>query len=100
MLITFVESFSQELEAIKSELEDSMDSTATQQELRNKRESELNELRKALEDETKSHETTIIELRHKNNVVVEGLNEQCEGLKRVSIPIEITHLNGLEQTKF
>ncbi|XP_033630199.1 myosin-10-like isoform X2 [Asterias rubens] len=80
----------EELEAIKSELEDSMDSTATQQELRNKRESELNELRKALEDETKSHETTIIELRHKNNVVVEGLNEQCEGLKRSKAALEKT----------
>ncbi|XP_038049034.1 myosin-10-like isoform X2 [Patiria miniata] len=78
----------EELEALKSELEDSIDSTAAQQELRNKRESELTDLRKSLEDETKSHEATITELRHKNNVIVEGLNEQLETFKRSKSSLE------------
>ena len=73
----------QELEAIKSELEDSVEVTAAQQELRTKRENELQNLKKALEEETRAHETAFQEMRHKNNAAVEELNDQLENVKRV-----------------
>ena len=50
---------SEELEALKSELEDSLDTTAAVQQLRDKRESELVQLKKALEAETKAHEQSV-----------------------------------------
>ncbi len=71
------------MEAIKSELEDSVEVTAAQLELRNKRENELQDLKKTLEEETRAHETHIQELRHKNNHAVEELTEQLENVKRV-----------------
>ena len=54
-----VVSCSEELEALKSELEDSLDTTAAVQQLRDKRESELVQLKKALEAETKAHEQSV-----------------------------------------
>ena len=50
---------SEELEALKSELEDSLDTTAAVQQLRDKRENELVALKKALETESKAHETQV-----------------------------------------
>ena len=73
------------MEAIKSELEDSVEVTATQLELRNKRESELGDLKKGLDEETRSHETHLAELRHKHNQAMEELNEQLDTFKRVGI---------------
>ena len=49
----------QELEALKSELEDSLDTTAAVQQLRDKREHELLALKKNLEDESKNHEQQV-----------------------------------------
>ena len=57
----------EELEALKNELLDSLDSTAAQQELRTAREKELAGLKKALEDDSANHENTVTEMRHKHS---------------------------------
>ncbi|CAB3385979.1 Hypothetical predicted protein [Cloeon dipterum] len=72
----------EELEALKNELLDSLDTTAAQQELRSKREAELLQLKKGLEDETASHETHLAEMRHKHGQELAALLEQQEVLKR------------------
>uniref|UniRef100_A0A8C8CZ29 Myosin heavy chain 11 n=1 Tax=Oncorhynchus tshawytscha TaxID=74940 RepID=A0A8C8CZ29_ONCTS len=73
----------EELEALKSELEDTLDSTATQQELRAKREQEVNLLKKAMDDEGRTHEAQVQEMRQKHTQAVEELTEQLEQSKRV-----------------
>merc|ERR1719228_1641298 len=55
----------EELEALKNELLDSLDVTAAQQELRTAREKELANIKKALEEESSNHESSITEMRHK-----------------------------------
>ncbi|GAA6072966.1 myosin-9-like, partial [Tachysurus ichikawai] len=72
----------EELEALKSELEDTLDSTAAQQELRAKRESEVAQLKKTLEEEAQSHEQLLTEMRQKHTQAFEELNEQLEQAKR------------------
>ena len=73
----------QELEALKSELEDSLDQTAAQQEVRNKREQEVIQLKKALEDEVKSREVQLQDVRHKNTQQVEQVNVELDNAKKV-----------------
>ncbi|XP_059476766.1 myosin heavy chain, non-muscle isoform X1 [Neocloeon triangulifer] len=72
----------EELEALKNELLDSLDTTAAQQELRSKREAELLQLKKSLEEETGSHESLLAEMRHKHGQEVAALLEQQEVIKR------------------
>lgn len=81
---------SEELEALKSELEDSLDTTAAVSELRNKREQEVASLKKAIDDEVKGHEQQIQELRHRFAATQEDMNEQLDQSKRVS------HLNTIK----
>ncbi|KAM4598241.1 myosin-14-like [Polymixia lowei] len=78
----------EELDALRSELEDSLDITAAQQELRAKREQEVALLKKALEDEGRSHETQVQDLRQKHSQAVEQLSEQLEQAKRVRASLE------------
>ena len=73
----------QELEALKSELEDSQDTTAAVQELRNKREAEVVQLKRSMEDEAKTHEVQLQEIRHKHTIQVEEVNEQLDQAKKV-----------------
>ncbi|MGH0130135.1 UNVERIFIED_CONTAM: hypothetical protein FKN15_041186 [Acipenser sinensis] len=73
----------EELEALKSELEDTLDSTATQQELRAKREQEVTLMKRALEEEGRSHEAQVQEMRQKHTQAVEELTEQLEQSKRI-----------------
>lgn len=73
----------EELEALKNELLDSLDTTAAQQELRSKREQELATLKKTLEEETQLHEVSIADMRHKHSQEVTSINEQLEVLKKV-----------------
>lgn len=68
---------------MKSELEDSLDQTAAQQEVRNKREQEVIQLKKALEDEVKSREVQLQEVRHKNTQQVEQVNVELDNAKKV-----------------
>ena len=75
---------SEELEALKSELEDSLETSVAVQELRNKREMEVVHLKKQIDDESKAKETQIQELRAKHTAAQEQLNEQIDTAKRVS----------------
>ena len=74
----------QELEALRSELEENLDSAAAVQELRQKREQEVLQVKRAIEDETKHHEQQYQELRQKYNAQIEELNEQLDQARRVS----------------
>lgn len=51
---------------------------------RAKREQEVTMLKKALDEETRSHESQVQEMRQKHTQVVEELTEQLEQFKRVS----------------
>ena len=55
---------------------------------RTKRETEVTQLKKVLEDEAKVHELQVADMRHKHNQAFDELNEQLEQAKRVR-----THLN-------
>ncbi|KAM3863683.1 myosin-14-like [Diretmus argenteus] len=78
----------EELNALRSELEDSLDTTAAQQELRAKREQDVAMLKKAMEEEGRSHEAQVQDLRQKHNQAVEELTEQLEQAKRVRAGLE------------
>ena len=75
---------SEELEALKSELEDSLDTTAAVQELRNKREMEVTSLKRAMDEESKTHDIQIQDLRQRHSAMAEDMNEQLDQSKRVS----------------
>ncbi|XP_070684134.1 myosin-9a [Pempheris klunzingeri] len=78
----------EELEALKTELEDTLDSTAAQQELRSKRETEVTQLKKTLEEEAKTHEQQMADMRQKHNQSFEELNEQLEQAKRNKVSVD------------
>uniref|UniRef100_A0A8C5AZD2 Myosin, heavy chain 14, non-muscle n=1 Tax=Gadus morhua TaxID=8049 RepID=A0A8C5AZD2_GADMO len=73
----------EELEALKTELEDTLDTTATQQELRSRREAELSDLQRCVEEETRRHEVQLSELRIKHSSTIDNLQEQLDNSKRV-----------------
>ncbi|XP_073728037.1 uncharacterized protein myh14 isoform X5 [Misgurnus anguillicaudatus] len=72
----------EELEALRTELEDTLDTTAAQQELRSRREAELGELQRCLEEETRRHEAQLSELRIKHTASIDSLQEQLDNAKR------------------
>ena len=72
------------MEALKSELEDSLDTTAAAQDLRGKREQEVTELKRAMDDEARGHETAVHELRHKYTQQIDETNEQLDQTKKVN----------------
>ncbi|KAM6113871.1 LOW QUALITY PROTEIN: myosin-11 [Pterocles gutturalis] len=78
----------EELEALKTELEDTLDTTATQQELR-ATEQEVTVLKRALEEETRTHEAQVQEMRQKPQAV-EELTEQLSNLKRAKANLDKT----------
>lgn len=51
---------------------------------RSKREQEVAELKKAIDEETKNHEAQIQEMRQRQATALEELSEQLEQAKRVS----------------
>uniref|UniRef100_A0A8C4GL41 Myosin, heavy chain 14, non-muscle n=1 Tax=Dicentrarchus labrax TaxID=13489 RepID=A0A8C4GL41_DICLA len=73
----------EELEALRTELEDTLDTTAAQQELRSRREAELNDLQRCVEEETRRHEAQLSELRVKHSAAIDNLQEQLDNSKRV-----------------
>ena len=81
--------FLQELEALKSELEDSLDTTAAVQELRNKRELEVDNLKKAIEENQKQAEQQALELRQKYTKQLEAVNEDLDVIKKVKETLNI-----------
>uniref|UniRef100_A0A4W6FP01 Myosin, heavy chain 14, non-muscle n=1 Tax=Lates calcarifer TaxID=8187 RepID=A0A4W6FP01_LATCA len=76
----------EELEALRTELEDTLDTTAAQQELRSRREAELSELQRCVEEETRRHEAQLSELRVKHSAAIDNLQEQLDNSKRVREP--------------
>ncbi|XP_043755829.1 myosin-14 isoform X4 [Cervus elaphus] len=82
----------EELEALRGELEDTLDSTNAQQELRSKREQEVTELKKALEEETRLHEVAVQELRQRHGQALGELAEQLEQARRSKGTWEKTRL--------
>ncbi|XP_029946041.1 myosin-9 isoform X1 [Salarias fasciatus] len=78
----------EELEALKSELDDTHDHTAAQLELRAKREIEVAQLKKTLEEEAKTHEVLLVEMRQKHSQAFDELNEQLEQAKRNKVSME------------
>ncbi|XP_069783178.1 myosin-10-like isoform X2 [Narcine bancroftii] len=78
----------EELEALKSELEDTLDTTAAQQELRTKREQEVLELRRALEEEGKAHEEQVRDMRQRHGQALEQLSEDVENVRRDKVTLE------------
>ena len=72
------------MESLKSELEESIDTTAAAQDMRNKREEELMKLKKSVDEETVAHEAAMAQLRQKHTQLVEELNEQLETVKKVA----------------
>ncbi|XP_032749626.1 myosin-14 isoform X2 [Rattus rattus] len=72
----------EELEALRGELEDTLDSTNAQQELRSKREQEVTELKKTLEEDARSHEVAMQELRQRHSQALVELTEQLEQARR------------------
>ncbi|XP_031242283.1 myosin-14 isoform X1 [Mastomys coucha] len=72
----------EELEALRGELEDTLDSTNAQQELRSKREQEVTELKKALDEESRAHEVAMQELRQRHGQALGELAEQLEQARR------------------
>ena len=62
-----------------------MDTTAVAKDLQAKREGELSELKRNIEEETKQHETAMQQLRSKHSNLVEELNSQLDNMKRVRI---------------
>uniref|UniRef100_A0A671NYA8 Myosin-10-like n=1 Tax=Sinocyclocheilus anshuiensis TaxID=1608454 RepID=A0A671NYA8_9TELE len=85
----------EELEALRTELEDTLDTTAAQQELRSRREAELGELQRCLEEETRRHEAQLSELRIKHTAAIDSLQEQLDNAKRSSMfSAELKTLQG------
>ncbi|XP_072316168.1 uncharacterized protein myh14 isoform X4 [Eucyclogobius newberryi] len=72
----------EELEALRTELEDTLDTTAAQQELRSRREAELNDLQRCVEEETRRHEVQLSEVRVKHSGAIDSLQEQLDNSKR------------------
>ncbi|KAM3872782.1 uncharacterized protein myh14 [Diretmus argenteus] len=78
----------EELEALRTELEDTLDTTAAQQELRSRREAELSELQRCVEEETRRHEAQLSELRVKHCAAIDNLQEQLDNSKRARQSLE------------
>ena len=68
---------------MKIELEGSLDTTAAVQELRTKREQDVVQLKRSLDDEVKAREAQMTDLRHRHGQQVEEVNEQLDQVKRV-----------------
>ncbi|XP_029959571.1 myosin-10 isoform X4 [Salarias fasciatus] len=78
----------EELEALRTELEDTLDTTAAQQELRSRREAELNDMQRAVEEETRRHDSQLSELRVKHSAAIDSLQEQLDNSKRACQNLE------------
>ncbi|XP_030640888.1 myosin-10 isoform X2 [Chanos chanos] len=88
----------EELEALRTELEDTLDTTAAQQELRSRREAELSDLQRCVEEETRRHESQLSELRLKHSTAIDTLQEQLDSAKRARQSLEKTKL-ALEEER-
>lgn len=78
-----MKNFSQELEALKNELEDSTNTTAAAEVLRTKREQEVVDLKRSMEEEARSHEAAVQEMRRKQTQQLEEASEQLDQVRKV-----------------
>ncbi|CAG5114812.1 unnamed protein product, partial [Candidula unifasciata] len=78
----------EECEALRAEVEDSLDTTAAVQELRTKREQEVAELKKAVDESQKIHEQVLQEVKQKFTQQVEQLTDELENVKKVKANLE------------
>ncbi|XP_053700207.1 myosin-10 isoform X2 [Synchiropus splendidus] len=78
----------EELEALRTELEETQDTTAAQQELRSRREAELSDLQRCVEEATRRHESQLSELRVKHSAAIDNLQEQLDNSKRARQSME------------
>jgi uncharacterized protein YicC (UPF0701 family) len=78
------------LEALKTELEDSLDTTAAVQDLRNKRENELQDLKKTLETSQQQYEVQVQDVRQKYTVQLEAVNEELENARKVCVQLSFS----------
>jgi len=72
------------LEALKTELEDSLDTTAAVQDLRSKREDELKDLKVTIDRNQKTYEVQVGDMRSKHQQQMEQFNEELESVRKVS----------------
>lgn len=73
----------EELEALKTELEENIDATAAVQDVRAKREEELKDLKKTVQSNQKQYETQIHDIKHKYQTQIEQLNEDLDNVRKV-----------------
>lgn len=59
--------------------------------VRTKRETEVAQLKRSLEDEAKTHEQVVLEMRQKHSQAFDELNEQLEQSKRVTNTLLFSH---------
>jgi len=62
-----------------------MDTTAAAQDLRSKREQEVTELKRLMDEEARNHETVVQEIRHKYTQQLDETNDQLDQTKKVMI---------------
>jgi myosin protein heavy chain len=60
-----------------------LDQNAAQQDLRNKREQEVVQLKKALDDEVKARDVQLQEARQKHSQQIEQVNTELDNVKKV-----------------
>lgn len=78
----------EELEALKTQLMDSIDITTTHQQMTFQREQEVGALKKNLEDEVTQHNLQISDLRAKHSKIIEDLNEQLDSTRKSKSALE------------
>jgi len=69
---------------LKTELEDSLDTTAAVQDLRSKREDELKDLKVTIDRNQKTYEVQVGDMRSKHQQQMEQFNEELESVRKVS----------------
>ena len=69
---------------MKTELEDSLDTTAAVQDLRSKREDELKDLKVTIDRNQKTYEVQVGDMRSKHQQQMEQFNEELESVRKVS----------------
>ena len=79
------------MEALREELESSLDTTLAVQEMRTKREEELQTLKRSLDQAQKSHDEGMADTKQKFTQQLEQATEELENVKKVGGFITQTH---------
>ncbi|KAF1745120.1 hypothetical protein MXB_1473, partial [Myxobolus squamalis] len=77
-----------ELESLRSELEQSLDTTALQKDVQSKRENELQTLKNTIDEEAEKHELSLVELKARHNQLFQEMNDQLDLLKKSKVSLE------------